>query len=125
MDNKSINILAFSLGFLLLFHGVDKVLHGTEFITQMLNDANVPYAKYVTWGVFIGEVLAPIMLIIGRYIKLAGLIIVFNMLAAIILAHKDSIFTLSEHGGWSIELQVLYLVAALSLVFLQSRNWRS
>ena len=125
MDNKSINILAFSLGFLLLFHGVDKVLHGTEFITQMLNDANVPYAKYVTWGVFIGEVLAPIMLIIGRYIKLAGLIIVFNMLAAIILAHKDSIFTLSEHGGWSIELQVLYLVAALSLVFLQARNWRS
>ena len=125
MDNKSINILAFSLGFLLLFHGVDKVLHGTEFITQMLNDANVPYAKYVTWGVFIGEVVAPIMLIIGRYIKLAGLIIVFNMLAAIILAHKDSIFTLSEHGGWSIELQVLYLVAALSLVFLQARNWRS
>lgn len=125
MDNKSINILAFSLGFLLLFHGVDKVLHGTEFITQMLNDANVPYAKYVTWGVFIGEVLAPIMLIIGRYIKLAGLIIAFNMLAAIILAHKDSIFTLSEHGGWSIELQVLYLVAALSLVFLQARNWRS
>ena len=47
------------------------------------------------------------------------------MLAAIILAHKDSIFTLSEHGGWSIELQVLYLVAALSLVFLQARNWRS
>ena len=125
MDNKSINILAFSLGFLLLFHGVDKVLHGTEFITQMLNDANVPYAKYVTWGVFIGEVVAPIMLIIGRYIKLAGLIIAFNMLAAIILAHKDSIFTLSEQGGWSIELQVLYLVAALSLVFLQARNWRS
>ena len=123
MNNKAISFLAFSLGFLLLFHGVDKIMNGVGFIEKMLTSANVPYAKYVTYGVFIGEVLAPILLIIGRYVKIAGGIIAFNMLVAIFLAHKDTIFTLSEHGGWSIELQVLYFVAGLTL-FLSESKWK-
>ncbi|HIP52046.1 MAG TPA: DoxX family protein [Campylobacterales bacterium] len=123
MNNKAISFLAFSLGFLLLFHGVDKIMNGTGFIEKMLTDANVPYAKYITYGVFIGEVLAPILLIIGRYIKIAGGIIAFNMLVAIFLVHKDAIFTLSEHGGWSIELQVLYLIAGVTL-FLSESKWK-
>ncbi|CAA6799090.1 MAG: Putative oxidoreductase [uncultured Sulfurovum sp.] len=122
MNEKAINVLAFSLGFLLLFHGVDKVLNGTDFIEEMLQNANVPYAKYVTYGVFIGEIVAPVLLIIGRYISIAGGIIAFNMLVAIILAHKETVFTLSEHGGWSIELQLLYLSGGLALAFLGRRN---
>jgi len=98
-------------------------MNGTGFIEKMLTDANVPYAKYITYGVFIGEVLAPILLIIGRYIKIAGGIIAFNMLVAIFLVHKDAIFTLSEHGGWSIELQVLYLIAGVTL-FLSESKWK-
>ena len=123
MNNKTITFLAFSLGVLLLFHGVDKIMNGTAFIEKMLTHANIPYAKYITYGVFIGEVLAPILLIIGRYVKIAGGIIAFNMLAAIFLAHKDTIFTLSEHGGWSIELQVLYLIAGVTL-FVSESKWK-
>ncbi len=122
MTDKSVRILAFTLGFLLLFHGVDKILNGTEFIQQMLEKANVPYAKYVTYAVFIGEIIAPVMLIINRYIKIAGAIIAFNMLAAIFLAHKDTVFTLSEHGGWSIELQMLYLIGGLSIALLEGKR---
>ncbi len=122
MNNKAIRILAFFLGFLLLFHGVDKVMNGIDFIEKMLTEANIPYAKYLMYGVFIGEVLAPLLLIIGKYVKIAGGIIAINMLAAIFLAHKDAIFKLSEHGGWSIELQVLYLVAGLVL-FLSDGKW--
>ncbi len=123
MNDKAIKVLSFSLGFLLLFHGVDKIMNGTEFIQTMLEKANIPYAKYMTYGVFIGEVMAPVLLIIGRYIKIAGGIIAFNMLAAIFLAHKDTIFTLSEHGGWSIELQMLYFVAGLT-IFLSESKWK-
>jgi len=115
MNSKAITFLAFSLGVLLLFHGVDKIMNGTAFIEKMLTNANIPYAKYITYGVFIGEVLAPILLIIGRYVKIAGGIIAFNMLVAIFLVHRDTIFTLTEHGGWSIELQLLYFIAGLTL----------
>ena len=123
MNNKTITFLAFSLGVLLLFHGVDKIMNGTDFIEKMLTNANVPYAKYITYGVFIGEVLAPILLIIGRYVKIAGGIIAFNMLVAIFLVHRDTIFTLSEHGGWSIELQLLYFIAGLTL-FVSESKWK-
>ena len=122
MNNKAVSILAFSLGFLLLFHGVDKVLNGTDFIQSMLEKANVPYAQYVTYGVFIGEIVAPILLIIGRYISIAGGIVAFTMLVAIFLAHQDKVFTLSEHGGWSIELQLLYLTGGLTLAVLGRKN---
>lgn len=123
MNSKAITFLAFSLGVLLLFHGVDKIMNGTAFIEKMLTNANIPYAKYITYGVFIGEVLAPILLIIGRYVKIAGGIIAFNMLVAIFLVHRDTIFTLSEHGGWSIELQLLYFIAGLTL-FLSESKWK-
>jgi len=123
MNSKAITFLAFSLGVLLLFHGVDKIMNGTAFIEKMLTNANIPYAKYITYGVFIGEVLAPILLIIGRYVKIAGGIIAFNMLVAIFLVHRDTIFTLSEHGGWSIELQLLYFIAGLTL-FVSESKWK-
>lgn len=123
MNSKAITFLAFSLGVLLLFHGVDKIMNGTAFIEKMLTNANIPYAKYITYGVFIGEVLAPILLIIGRYVKISGGIIAFNMLVAIFLVHRDTIFTLSEHGGWSIELQLLYFIAGLTL-FLSESKWK-
>ena len=123
MNNQAISFLAFSLGFLLLFHGVDKIINGVDFIEKMLSNVNIPYAKYVAYGVFVGEVFAPILLIIGRYVKIAGGIIAFNMLVAIFFAHKDTVFTLSEHGGWNIELQVLYFVAGLTL-FLSESKWK-
>jgi len=115
MNDKAIRILSFSLGFLLLFHGVDKLSNGVGFIEEMLKGVGVPYAQYFCYAVFIGELIAPVLLIIDRYVKVAGGLIAVNMLVAIILAHKDTIFTLSEHGGWSIELQLLYFIAGLTI----------
>lgn len=116
MQNQSIRFLAFGLGFLLIFHGIDKIINGTEFIEKMLVGMNIPYAKYVTYGVFIGEIVAPLLLIFGQYIRISGAIIAFNMLVAIILVHKDTLFTLGDHGAWSIEVPMLYLIMAVTLV---------
>jgi putative oxidoreductase len=117
VNSKSLQILAFGLGILLFFHGVDKIMNGTEFIEKTLVAWNVPSAKYVTYGVFIGEVIAPIMLIFAKYIRIAGAIIAFNMLVAIVLVHKDTLFTLGDHGAWSVEVPILYLIMALTLTF--------
>ena len=122
MDNRSIRFLAFGLGVLLLFHGVDKIMHGTDFIEKMLLNIHVPYSKYVSYGVYVGEVIAPLLLIFGQYIRVSGMIIAFNMLVAIVLVHKNDIATLGEHGAWSIEVPMLYLVAGLTLALWDKRN---
>jgi len=45
MQSIGIRFLAFSLGVLLLFHGIDKIIYGTGHIQKMILDAYVPNVK--------------------------------------------------------------------------------
>jgi putative oxidoreductase len=114
--NWTFRVLTIGLGVLMLFHGVHKVLNGIDFIIPLLEAYNVPYAEYVSYGVYVGEIFAPLLLISGYYIRVAGAIIVFNMLVAIFLVHQAEILTLTEHGSWSIETPMLYLIIGLALL---------
>ena len=113
-------ILRLSVGGLMLFHGVSKILHpgALDFIGGMLHGYSIP--EVFAYGVYVGEVLAPLMVIIGYQARIGGLLIAINMLFAIVLAHSGDVFSLSEHGGWMIELQMFYLLSGLAVVFLGS-----
>ena len=114
--DQALNFLAFALGALLLFHGVDKLMDGIVGIEKLLIELKVPYAHYVSYGVYAGEVVAPLFLILGIFIRYAAAVVIVNMIVAIILVHREMIFTLGEYGEWSIETPMLYLVMAISLV---------
>ena len=113
--NVGLLILRLSIGGLMLFHGVSKMMHGVGFIEQTVVAAGLP--QWVTYGVYIGEVLAPLLILIGWGTRAAAAIFAFNCLAAILLVHAAEIFTLSPHGGWPLELLGLYFFGALVLVF--------
>ena len=112
--------LRISVGGMMLFHGVAKMMHpaSLDFISGMLSSNNLP--GFLAYGVYLGEVLAPLMIIVGYQARLGGLIIFINMLFALSLAHTGDFFSLTEHGGWAVELQMFYLMSALSIVFLGS-----
>ena len=116
-------IVRLAVGILLLFHGVAKVLHpeSVGFIHSLLEGVDLPAA--LAYGVYIGEIVAPLMLILGIYSRLGGFIITINMLFAIWLAHSGDIYSLTEHGGWALELQGLYLFGSLAIVFLGSGRY--
>ena len=105
-----------SIGALILFHGIANMLSDYSFIKSLLSGAGLP--EFIAYGVFIGEIVAPILIIIGYKTRLASLILTFNMLIAILMAHTADIFSLNQNGGWGIELQGLYLFGAVSLIFL-------
>lgn len=113
-------ILRLTLGVLILFHGVGKLLHpdSLEFIGGRLAGLGLPEA--LAFGVYLGEVVAPLMIILGILTRVGGLLIVINMIFAIVLAHTGDLFTLSEHGGWRLELQGFFLFCALAIMFLGS-----
>jgi len=119
-DDTGKLIIRLTVGGLMLFHGVAKVLHpgSLDFIGGMLNSYSIP--AVFAYAVYIGEVVAPLMVIVGYKARLGGLLIAANMVVALLLAHTGDMFSLSEHGGWAIELQVFYLLSALALVFLGS-----
>ncbi|MCH2557907.1 MAG: DoxX family protein [Alcanivorax sp.] len=109
-------VLRLALGIMILLHGIFKLQHGVGGIAGMLQGVGLP--GFLAYGVFIGEVIAPIMVIIGYQTRIGAAIIVGNMLVAIALAHMGQVFALGGNGGWAIELQGMYLFTAVALCFL-------
>jgi putative oxidoreductase len=73
---------------------------------------------FVGYGAYIGEVVAPLMLIAGKWTRLAGLVVAINMLGAIILVQRDKVAALNQGGGWAIELEMLFLLGGIALFLL-------
>lgn len=109
-------VLRVVLGSLILLHGIAKLQTGVAGISGSLVNAGVPAG--VAYLVYVGEVIAPILLIIGLWTRPAALIIVVNMVAAVLLSHSGQIFSLGRSGGWAIELQAMYLFTAVALALL-------
>lgn len=107
-------ILRLSLGILILLHGIAKITGGIGHIEGMLQGIGLPAAMAI--GVYLGEIVGPILLLIGWYARIGAGLIAINMLFALLLAHSNDFFTLSPHGGWAVELQGMFLFTALALV---------
>jgi putative oxidoreductase len=120
LDDIGKLVLRLTTGILMLFHGVAKILHtdSLSFIQTRLADYGLP--QFIAYGVYVGEVLAPAMIILGIFSRIGGLIIVGNMIFAIMLAHSAHLFLLTEHGGWRLELQGFYLLCGLAIAFMGS-----
>jgi len=114
-------LLRLTLGVLMAFHGISKLtspLRTLESIGNLLAAAGLP--TYLAYGAFVGEVLAPILIVLGIYSRVGGLMVVINMIFALLLAHTSQLLSLSKSGGWALELQGFYLFTGLALVFLGS-----
>ena len=119
-DDTGKLVLRLTVAGLMLFHGVAKVLHpgSLDFIGGMLGGYGLP--SILAYGVYVGEVVAPLMVIVGYRARVGALLMAVNMLFAIVLAHSGDLFSMSEHGGWSVELQMFYLLTAIAVMFLGS-----
>ena len=119
-DDAGKLVLRLTVAGLMLFHGVAKIMHpgSLDFIGGMLAGYGLP--SILAYGVYVGEVIAPLMVIVGYKARIGALLMAINMLFAIALAHTGDLFSLSEHGGWSVELQIFYLLTAVAVVFLGS-----
>lgn len=111
-------ILRVALGLLLLAHGISKLAGGIGGIQGMLAGYGLPEA--VAYGVYVGEVIAPLLILAGLFARIGGALVVVNMLFALALAHTGELFTLTSQGGWALELQGFFLATGLALAFLGS-----
>lgn len=115
-DDSGKLVLRAALAILLLFHGVSKLIGGVGFITGMLTKAGLPPA--VAYLVYIGEVVAPLLILLGIWTRAAALVVVINMIVAFLLVHTSQFFTMSKTGGWALELQGFYLASAIAVALL-------
>jgi putative oxidoreductase len=120
-DDMAKLILRLGVGGLMLFHGVFKLRHGYDAVGDMLAGAGLPV--FLRHGVIVGEVLAPLLLIAGFWTRPAAAVVALTMIVSIVLAFRDRLFTLNPVGGWVIELNVLFLLGAVALLFAGSGKY--
>ena len=109
-------VLRLCLGVLLLLHGISKLRYGVDWLAGPLGARGLP--SFVSYGVYLGEVLAPILVILGLFSRLGALIIIANMLFVFGLVHMADLLTLSKTGGWTLELQGFFLFTGLAVLLL-------
>jgi len=109
-------ILRLVVGVLILLHGISKISGGAGFILDVVSKAGLPGP--FGYLVYVGELVAPILLIVGLWTRAAALVVVIDMAFAVALVHLGEFFTLNQTGGWSLELQAMYLFGALAVALL-------
>src|SRR6478672_2953278 len=113
MDDMGKLVLRIALGVMILLHGFAKLRNGVDPIEGMLAAHGLPTA--LAYGALVGEVVAPLMVLMGLYARIGALLIAVNMLFAIGLAHMAQLSQLNEQGGWALELQGMFLATAVAL----------
>lgn len=116
LDDAGRLLLRVLLGVLMLLHGVDKLTHGIGGIQDTLGRAGLP--ELFGYGVYVGEVIAPLFLIAGYKTRIAAAVFAFNMLVAALLVHSGDIFALGKHGQWKLELIGLFMFGAVAVALL-------
>jgi putative oxidoreductase len=109
-------VLRVTLGVLVLLHGIAKLIHGPAYIVGLVTGAGLP--ALLAYGVYVGEVVAPILVIIGLWARAGALVIAINMLVALALVHMGQLFALNAQGGWELELQGMFLFSAVAVALL-------
>jgi putative oxidoreductase len=109
-------VLRVILAVLLLFHGISKLIGGIGFVADMLSKAGLPTA--VGYLVYVGEVVAPLLILVGVLTRPAALVVAVNMTVAFLLVHTGQFFSLSDTGGWALELQGMYFGGAVAVALL-------
>lgn len=116
LDDLGRLILRLAVGVLLLMHGVAKFRSGNGFVEQMVSQNGLP--AFIAYGSYVGEIVAPLLVIVGLFVRPAGLIIAFDLLGAIFLARRADVGTITQSGAWAIELEVLFLLGGLAIACL-------
>jgi len=106
-------IMRLALGVLILFHGIAKLTGGVSGIEGMATSAGLP--GILAYGVYLGEVVGPVLLILGFYARVGAALIAVNMLFAIGLVHLGDLGQFTSTGGWRLELQGMYLFTSIGL----------
>lgn len=113
-------LLRFTVAGLMLFHGVAKLRSGLGGIESILSGLGLP--TWFSYGVLVGEILAPLLILVGVWVRPAALVMAFNMIVAVGLAHPTDLFTIGRTGGYGLELQAFFFLCSIAVALLVDRK---
>lgn len=116
--------LRLGVGGLMIFHGIHKLTttNGHDGVKAMLAGKGLP--EWLWLGVPIGEVIAPLLILIGVATRVSSIVVALTMAVAVYLAFGSGGFSIDANtGGLVIELNLLFFLSALALACFGSGNY--
>lgn len=113
-------VLRIVVGLAFVAHGYPKLFQNRAGVAQWLDSIGITPGKF--WALVVGvvEFFGGIVLILGVWVELAGLLIAINMLVAMWKVKWGKAGYVTQ-GGW--ELDLIYLAVALSFLFTGPGAW--
>lgn len=116
-ENAGKLILRVVLGFLILLHGIHKLIGGVDWLDGMLANEGLPV--FFKYGVYLGEVVGPALVIAGWYSRIGAWLIAVSMLFALGLVHSAQLFSISpDNGNLELELQYMFFFSAIAIALI-------
>lgn len=109
-------LLRVLVGGLMLLHGIHKVVAGPMEIMALVTHHGWPAS--FAYGVYLGEVIGPVMMILGIYSRIGGLLVFIDMVIGVFLTRGGAVWALNAHGGWVIELEAFYGLGGLAVALM-------
>ena len=106
-------IVRIALGGIIFFHGFHKITHGVADQFQLLANNGIP-GQFI-YFVYISEVLAPVLIVLGVFTRISCLTIIVTMI--VVFYALPFPIGLSEHGAMNIESQLYFLLLSVALFF--------
>jgi putative oxidoreductase len=109
-------LLRVTLCVLLLFHGWDKVINGIGDTVGQVQGGGFP--GVMAYGVYLGEIVAPLLILVGVWTRPAALLYAGSVLFASLLVHSTDFAHLAKSGGYGGELYIFYVTGGIAVALL-------
>lgn len=109
-------VLRLGLGSLILFHGVHRLLTGLDPVRTLLATHKLPDA--LAYGAYLGELVGPVLIIIGLFTRVGAFLIAVEVLLLVLLSGIPQVLAIAPDGAYALEVESLYFTAAVAVMLL-------
>nr|WP_315222554.1 DoxX family protein [uncultured Flavobacterium sp.] len=113
-------LLRIAVAIILLSHSVFGMFNNgiNDFGNLYLNQIGfAPFGVFIAWSIKISHIIAAILLLWNKYIRLAGFVTIFVLLMGIILVHFQNGWFVVGGGSNGIEYNFLLICVLLAIIF--------
>jgi len=113
-------LLRIAVAVILLTHSVFGIFDNgiNDFGNLYLNQIGfAPFGVFIAWSIKISHMIAAVLLVLNKYIKLAGFVTIFVLIMGIILVHFQEGWFVVGGGRNGVEYNFLLIIVLLAIMY--------
>jgi len=113
-------LLRIAVAIILLTHSVFGIFNNgiNDFGNLFLNQIGfAPFGIYIAWSIKLSHIVAAILLLLNKYIRLAGFVTIFVLIMGIVLVHFQEGWFVVGGGRNGVEYNFLLICVLLAIMY--------